>query len=679
MRFPLFIAVALGLLLFSACEQQSPAVKPVPNQATLAANNDSYSLEQSSILLITATEGVLANDTLAKDYSLSLSQTPEHGTIELNQDGSFRYAHKANAPLDDLFAYSLSAQGVTVSAQVTLTINPSSETAEPKPSEPLPETPTPVDPSEPIAAPLCPESLQAGDFFECRLEPETSLLNGPTGMVLNQRSGFIRWTPTEHQVGSYAITILRNNEQQSFNLAVTQGKQDPAGIYVAPNGNDSHSGSAAEPFKTLQHAVDSVQAGMTIFVRGGNYYHPNYAQTFDGSRSSNAIAKITTSGTKEAPISLRAYGNEFVKLITDEDGIILSDVAHWTLEGIELEGSTQSLSLDDALATWWADDASKTTGRGITNRRSQHISIVNCIIHDFPGAGVGSNGSDYVSVQDSLIYNNGWWSTAGTHGVANSYLTTTDPNSAEDEKLILERNLVFGNQSLVISHVFSKGKVAMVLDEGNGLNAQNNRVTLIGKARIEQNLMLFNGKAGFGINTMDDIIVRNNSFYKNARVVQGAADLTIQSSLSADISANLFDPREDRSSIKDFQKRYDNVGLNASTQAHSDLSSNMQVYPSVFMNPEALDFRSAEALKGMGVSDTVLTAIFEKVDAYGVEILEPSHSIDDAYMHAMKQVIFDAWPKAHASLILEDKETKFNYTYAQRCHYPNEPTAEPCF
>src|SRR5579863_8424873 len=41
--------------------------------------------------------------------------------------------------------------------------------------------------------------------------------------------------------------------------------------YVAPGGNDSHTGSAAHPWKTIQHAARMVAAGSTVHVAPGLY------------------------------------------------------------------------------------------------------------------------------------------------------------------------------------------------------------------------------------------------------------------------------------------------------------------------------------------------------------------------------------------------------------------------
>jgi hypothetical protein len=47
--------------------------------------------------------------------------------------------------------------------------------------------------------------------------------------------------------------------------------QSNTSFYVAMTGNDSNPGTQAAPWRTIQHAADSVRAGATVNVRGGTY------------------------------------------------------------------------------------------------------------------------------------------------------------------------------------------------------------------------------------------------------------------------------------------------------------------------------------------------------------------------------------------------------------------------
>jgi hypothetical protein len=43
-------------------------------------------------------------------------------------------------------------------------------------------------------------------------------------------------------------------------------------FYVSNMGHDSNPGSMERPWKTIQKAADTLVAGQTAYIRGGNYY-----------------------------------------------------------------------------------------------------------------------------------------------------------------------------------------------------------------------------------------------------------------------------------------------------------------------------------------------------------------------------------------------------------------------
>ncbi|MGB0848891.1 MAG: putative Ig domain-containing protein [Thiolinea sp.] len=525
----------------------------------------------------------------------------------------------------------------------------------------------------------CTASLNNGDTLNCKLDDTGNrkfvLIDPPRGFSIQPKTGIVHWTPTSDQTGQHYIGITARGGgdavQWTASINVADGGTDADGIYVAPDGDDRATGTATAPFKSIKHAADNAAKGQTIYLRGGTYYNSEYGQPFNDRRY-GSIARITTSGTGSKPITLRPHGNEYVKLVSDVNGLQFKGAQHWIVENLEVEGTAQSLSLSDAMATWWSDDNKQTTGRGISTNGAQHITIRNNVIHDFAGPGVGNNGSDMIRVENNVIYNNGWWSTAGTHGVSNSYLTTVAGNENK-EALIMEGNLVFANQSRLVSHVFSKGEVHLVIDEGNGLHAQNNSKTFDGKARIENNLMLFNGKAGFGINTMDKVRVLNNSFYQNAQIVN-TGELAVQSSSPTAVNGNLFQPLSHRKTLKDSSKDYDLLRNNATSYGadSAEITINGVLQASVFTDPANHNFSPAAGIStDMGVPATHLQRMDSRVAEYGITIQKPGlEVIDDAYLCQMKQQIFNDWENASTELqsirLIDRNDGHRVYTFADR-------------
>ncbi len=238
-----------------------------------------------------------------------------------------------------------------------------------------------------------------------------------------------------------------------------------------------------------------------------------------------------------------------------------------------------------------------------------------------------------------------------------------------------------GNQSLIISHVFSKCFVKLEIDEGNGQHMQNNRETFEGRALVENNLAMWNGKSGLGFNTFDRATVRQNGFYRNARVVN-TGEISLQSATAETVENNLFHPRSDRVTIKDFQQAFGNIGANATL---SGIAGDAGKYASilrlaaVFTDPANGDFSRASGVpSAMGITSTVRQMWNDRLAEFGIVPSEPAQVVDTAYMQLMKSRIFANWPSSYSGIRLDDNETGYSYIYAQRCHYPGPPASTPC-
>ena len=53
-------------------------------------------------------------------------------------------------------------------------------------------------------------------------------------------------------------------------VSVASGQPNTS-FYVSTTGNDSNPGTQTAPWRTVQHAADTVRAGSTVNVRGGIY------------------------------------------------------------------------------------------------------------------------------------------------------------------------------------------------------------------------------------------------------------------------------------------------------------------------------------------------------------------------------------------------------------------------
>jgi hypothetical protein len=149
--------------------------------------------------------------------------------------------------------------------------------------------------------------------------------------------------------------------------------------YVATNGSDTGSGSVQDPFLTIQKAVSMVQAGQTIYVRGGTY---NLVTTI----------VISKSGTGSSVMSLFAFPGESPVL---------------DFSGQPLDGSSRGIKLT---GSYWHIKGINITGAGDNGMKIEggsHNIIENCAFYRNRDSGLQlDNGASYNNVLNCDSYYN---------------------------------------------------------------------------------------------------------------------------------------------------------------------------------------------------------------------------------------------------------------------------------
>jgi hypothetical protein len=84
------------------------------------------------------------------------------------------------------------------------------------------------------------------------------------------------------QAGAAPATAPAGDRFPVVGAAATRPSDEPADLYVAETGSDANPGTAAAPFRTLQHAADVVKAGQTVRVRPGKYAGMNFYRQSGG-------------------------------------------------------------------------------------------------------------------------------------------------------------------------------------------------------------------------------------------------------------------------------------------------------------------------------------------------------------------------------------------------------------
>jgi hypothetical protein len=186
------------------------------------------------------------------------------------------------------------------------------------------------------------------------------------------------------------------------------------------NASDSSAGTAAAPWKTIQKAVQTAQAGDTVYIKGGEY-----AVTGTGVRHKPALNPVN-SGKAGSPITFEGVTGEKVNItMTSSSGPLIgasgSDYITW--RNMTVTESSTFLT-DSGTATLWGVDNCILDGIEIIGRdRSQmdnhdgiraevvtNSTIRNCIIHGYQNTAdvltANNCGIKMYKVHDTIIENN---------------------------------------------------------------------------------------------------------------------------------------------------------------------------------------------------------------------------------------------------------------------------------
>ncbi|KAL9185786.1 hypothetical protein ACHAXT_003563 [Thalassiosira profunda] len=238
-----------------------------------------------------------------------------------------------------------------------------------------------------------------------------------------------------------------NRHLFAFSGSCTDSDYAAAPYYVSPTGNNWNSAngwglSRDMPFKTIQHAVNNRGACQTIYVMEGTYRNNYYGQSLN---HNNKVVNLN--GVNDLKILADPEAATMPVLEFDGPGGIFGGSAATPLSnieiaGLEIVGPNAAITYDDAMA----DRLIKRTyytGRGIAIWAGHHIYIHDMKVHHCPASGIRVNKGDYVTIADSEVYSNTWWSSSAESAIVLAEGVNIDTN--EWIKMRLVNNVVYDN------------------------------------------------------------------------------------------------------------------------------------------------------------------------------------------------------------------------------------------
>ncbi|MGD0733332.1 MAG: right-handed parallel beta-helix repeat-containing protein [Terracidiphilus sp.] len=274
----------------------------------------------------------------------------------------------------------------------------------------------------------------------------------------------------------------------------------------AVNGSDSNNGlSTATAWKTISQAISSLsngnpQGGVAVNVAPGTYTESlSIDGLLQGTDDSPGGYVVFRSSTRGAAVLMQPP--------TGATNLEIANTHYIIFDGFEVTGIA----------------APGYTGDGIEFYHSDHIMILNNIVHDVGGAGLGGIFADYFTVQGNIVYN-----TAGYVGgaYATSGIDFYEPvavDLAPGFHNIVSNNISYHNSELnngSASHTEGHGIMCDDFTSSQGASNQFTggvNVVYTPQTLIENNLVFGNGGVGINLFSTDDVTVMNNTAFNDGK------------------------------------------------------------------------------------------------------------------------------------------------------------------
>jgi parallel beta-helix repeat protein len=277
-------------------------------------------------------------------------------------------------------------------------------------------------------------------------------------------------------------------------------------FFVSPTGDDANPGTKGEPWQTIQKAAAALSAGQTALVADGTY--------------SNGIYFNNRNGAPGQPITIKAApGAKPIVNISklQDNGVAILGSTYITIEGLDFVYTGPSA----------ANDKGERFESGIDIfadeqlRVPHHINIIGNRVHGFPGGGISTVQTDYITIENNVVWENAFWSKYQNSGI--SLYQSVDVDLKAGPHNIIRGNLVFKNENKTPDPAFNAitDGNCIIIDDGRRrqekIAYRVNYPSYESDTLVENNICAGNGGSGIRVFNSDNVLVRNNTVYKNLR------------------------------------------------------------------------------------------------------------------------------------------------------------------
>jgi parallel beta-helix repeat protein len=270
--------------------------------------------------------------------------------------------------------------------------------------------------------------------------------------------------------------------------------------YVAPNGSDNAAGTTTStPWATIQHADSSGQlrAGDCVNVAPGTY-NTGGIWLSNGGNANSPTGYVVYRSTTPKGAKIKAASQGMYDIVTLQGNYLIMD-------GFEVDGSNEGLS---------SNPVSGGSGFAMTGH---HLQVLNNLIHDAGGEGIGAEHTDWLWIIGNTAYNN-----AKFNGYQMSGISIWEPNpvaytatSADTNAtyhIIVQNNITHDNAETYVSGAHTDGN-GIIMDSFT--NPDNGNGAYPYKTLVQGNTAYNNGARGIHSYLSEGITFDSNIAYNN--------------------------------------------------------------------------------------------------------------------------------------------------------------------
>ncbi|MFC4776648.1 sugar-binding protein [Paenibacillus sp. GCM10023252] len=363
-----------------------------------------------------------------------------------------------------------------------------------------------------------------------------------TSVVENAATDAWKYIPNAGYIGADIFEVEVTDGERSDTTKVTViTSYEPTNLTYYVNGvsgDDNGTGlSEDQAFKTIQKAADLTKPGDTVYIMNGTY--------LESSTHNEGVVKIQRSGLPGAYITYKAYPGHKPKLhVKTAWNHVLITASYIKLEGLEIEGNSNNISLEDAQAVYerlasgnitWGKETSAYSTNGIAVRPANananyadkiiptHVEIRNNYVHDVPGGGIYTDQADYLVIEGNKVHDTANRSAFANSGISVFHAMDTADYATDNEyQYIIRNNIAYRNETKVKWHIsknWSDGN-GIIIDDF--LNSQIKThfpnsvpIAYTGRTLVENNIAYENGGSGIHSYNSNNVDIFNNTAYGN--------------------------------------------------------------------------------------------------------------------------------------------------------------------